>query len=231
MCYLEKDALKKMAAEAALEQIKDGMIIGMGSGSTVMHIISLIAQRIKNEEIGIMAVPTSYETAQLCISSGIRLTTLDEHPSLALAVDGADEVDPNLNLIKGGGAALTKEKIVGSAAKLLVILVDESKLVKTLGEIAPLPLEVLPFAKSTVLNQLKEFGTPQVRMSNKKLGPVVTDNGNFIIDIFDLKIKDYNKMEKQLNAIPGVIENGLFVNMADIVYVGSEKGVKILTKL
>ncbi|WP_287582382.1 ribose-5-phosphate isomerase RpiA [Candidatus Borrarchaeum sp.] len=228
---MDSDELKKMSAKAALEQIKDGMIIGMGSGSTVMHLINLIGQRIKNDEIDIMAVPTSYETAQLCISSGIRLTTLDEHPSLALAVDGADEVDPNLNLIKGGGAALTKEKIVGSAAKLLAILVDESKLVKTLGEIAPLPLEVLPFAKSTVLNQLKEFGIPQVRMSNRKLGPVVTDNGNFIIDIFDLRIRDYSKMEKQLNAIPGVIENGLFVNMADIVYVGSEKGVKTLTKL
>ena len=227
---MDSDELKKMSAKAALEQIKDGMIIGMGSGSTVMHLINLIGQRIKNDEIDIMAVPTSYETAQLCISSGIRLTTLDEHPSLALAVDGADEVDPNLNLIKGGGAALTKEKIVGSAAKLLAILVDESKLVKTLGEIAPLPLEVLPFAKSTVLNQLKEFGIPQVRMSNRKLGPVVTDNGNFIIDIFDLRIRDFSKMEKQLNAIPGVIENGLFVNMADIVYVGSEKGVKTLTK-
>ena len=227
---MDSDELKKMSAKAALEQIKDGMIIGMGSGSTVMHLINLIGQRIKNDEIDIMAVPTSYETAQLCISSGIRLTTLDEHPSLVLAVDGADEVDPNLNLIKGGGAALTKEKIVGSAAKLLAILVDESKLVKTLGEIAPLPLEVLPFAKSTVLNQLKEFGIPQVRMSNRKLGPVVTDNGNFIIDIFDLRIRDFSKMEKQLNAIPGVIENGLFVNMADIVYVGSEKGVKTLTK-
>jgi ribose 5-phosphate isomerase A len=228
---MDSDELKKMSAKAALEQIKDGMIIGMGSGSTVMHLVNLIGQRIKNEEIEIMAVPTSYDTAQLCISSGIRLTTLDEHPSLALAVDGADEVDPNLNLIKGGGAALTKEKIVGSAAKLLAILVDESKLVKTLGEIAPLPLEIIPFAKPTVLNQLKEFGIPQVRMSNRKLGPVVTDNGNFIIDIFDLRIRDYSKMEKQLNAIPGVIENGLFVNMADIVYVGSEKGVKTLTKL
>lgn len=228
---MDRDELKKMSAKAALEQIKDGMIIGMGSGSTVMHLISFMGQRIKNEEIDILAVPTSYDTAQVCISSGIRLTTLDEHPSLTLAVDGADEVDPNLNLIKGGGAALTKEKIVGCAAKLFVILVDEGKLVKTLGEKSPLPLEVLPFAKSTVLNKLKEFGTPQVRMSNKKLGPVVTDNGNFIIDILDLKISDYNKMEKQFNAIPGVIENGLFVNMADIVYVGSEKGVKTLTKL
>jgi len=228
---MAREEFKKMAAEAALEQIKDGMIIGMGSGSTVKHVIKLVGQKIKNEDMDILAVPTSFDTAQLCISSGIRLTTLDEHPSLTLAVDGADEVDPNLNLIKGGGAALTKEKIVGCAAKLLVILVDEGKLVKTLGETAPLPLEVLPFAKSTVLNQLKEFGTPQVRMSNRKLGPVMTDNGNFIIDIFDLKIRDYNKMEKQLNAIPGVIENGLFVNMADIVYVGSEKGVKTLTKL
>ncbi|MHA2061464.1 MAG: ribose-5-phosphate isomerase RpiA [Candidatus Sifarchaeia archaeon] len=228
---MDREEFKKMAAEAALEQIKDGMIIGMGSGSTVMHLISFMGQRIKTEEIDILAVPTSYDTAQFCISSGIRLTTLDEHPSLSLAVDGADEVDPNLNLIKGGGAALTKEKIVGCAAKLFVILVDEDKLVKTLGEKSPLPLEVLPFAKSTVLNQLKEFGTPQVRMSNRKLGPVVTDNGNFIIDILDLKISDYNKMEKQFNAIPGVIENGLFVNMADIVYVGSEKGVKTLTKL
>jgi ribose 5-phosphate isomerase A len=228
---MDIDELKKMSAKAALEQIKDGMVIGMGSGSTVMHLINLTGQRIKNEELDIMAVPTSYHTAQLCIASNIRLTSLDEHPSLALAVDGADEVDPNLNLIKGGGAALTKEKIVANASKLLLILVDEGKLVKNLGEKSPLPLEVLPFAKSTVFNQLKEYGTPQVRMSDKKLGPVVTDNGNFIIDIFDLRVSDFNKMEKQLNTIPGVIENGLFVNMADIVYVGSEKGVKTLTKL
>ncbi len=228
---MDSEVLKKMAAQAALEHIKDGMIIGMGSGSTVKQVINLVGQKIKNEHIDILAVPTSFDTAQLCISSGIRLTTLDEHPSLDLTIDGADEVDPNLNLIKGGGAALTREKIVGSAARLLVILVDESKLVKKLGDKAPLPLEVLPFAIAIVLNQLEDLGTPQIRMSNKKLGPIVTDNGNFIIDLHNPKIRDYAKMEKQLNVIPGVIENGLFVNMADLVYVGSKKGVQILTKL
>jgi ribose 5-phosphate isomerase A len=228
---MTRGMLKKMAATAALEQIKDGMIVGMGSGSTVMHVIELVGQKIKNEDMNILAVPTSYDTAQLCISVGIRLTTLDEHPSLDLAVDGADEVDPNLNLIKGGGAALTREKIVGSAAKLLIILVDESKLVKSLGEKTPLPLEVLPFAITPVIRRLQGFGKPQLRMSTKKLGPIVTDNGNFIVDLHNPKLTNYSEMEKQLNNIPGVIENGLFVNMADIVYVGSEKGVKILTKL
>ncbi len=228
---MDRDELKKMSAEAALEQIKDGMIIGMGSGSTVIHLINLVVQRIKNEGMDIMAVPTSYDTAQWCISSGIRLTTLDEHPSLDLAVDGADEVDPNLNLIKGGGAALTREKIVGSAAKLLVILVDESKLVKNLGEKAPLPLEILPFAITPVIRRLQGFGEPVLRLSKKKLGPIVTDNGNLIVDLHNPKIMNYSEMEIQLNNIPGVIENGLFIEMADLVYVGSEKGVNILTKL
>ncbi|MCK5587957.1 MAG: ribose-5-phosphate isomerase RpiA [Candidatus Lokiarchaeota archaeon] len=228
---MDREALKKMSAEAALEQIKDGMILGMGSGSTVMHVIKLVGQRIKNEDMAIMAVPTSYDTAQLCISSNIPLTTLDEYPSLDLAIDGADEVDPNLNLVKGGGAALTREKIVGSAARLFMILVDESKLVKKLGDKSHLPFEVLPFAITPVIHRLQDFGKPQLRMSAKKLGPIVTDNGNFIVDLHHLEITNYSEMEKQLNNIPGVIENGLFVNMVDLVYVGSEKGVKILTKI
>jgi ribose 5-phosphate isomerase A len=228
---MDRDALKKMAAEAALEQIKDGMIIGMGSGSTVMHLIKLLGPKVQKKEMELLVVPTSYDTMQLCITAGIRLTTLDEHPTLDLTIDGADEVDANLNLIKGGGAALTREKIVGRAAKLLVILVDESKVVKALGEKSPLPLEVLPFALPLVLHRLKKFGTPLLRMSNKKLGPVVTDNGNFIVDLHNPEITNHSALEKQLNNIPGVIENGLFINMADIVYVGSEKGVQILTKL
>lgn len=159
------------------------------------------------------------------------MTTLMEHPSLDLVVDGADEVDPDLNLIKGGGAALTQEKIVASATEHLIIIVDSSKLVKRLGEIRGVPVEVIPMAWKLVKIRLEEKGARVVlREGSGKAGPVITDNGNFILDVHFPEISDPGVLERELESITGIVENGLFVGMAEIVYVGSDKDLKTLRK-
>lgn len=219
------------AAKAAVEYIENNQIVGIGSGSTIAHAIHCLGDKIQDTGIKILAVPTSFQSALLLIDYNIPMTTLNEHPILDIAIDGTDEVDPNFNLIKGGGAALTQEKIIDSAAKKLIIIADESKKVKFLGEKAALPIEVIPIALKTVSIRIKELTTEiQLRMAVKKLGPVVTDNGNFIIDARFSKIKDPVSLEKELNVIPGVVENGLFVNMTDIVIIGHEDKVDILEK-
>ncbi|NVM04018.1 MAG: ribose-5-phosphate isomerase RpiA [Candidatus Helarchaeota archaeon] len=228
---VNKEKCKLTAARAAVEYIKDNQIVGIGSGSTITHAIHCLGEKIQTTGIKIMAVPTSYQSAMLLTEYYIPITTLNEHPVLDIAIDGTDEVDPNFNLIKGGGAALTQEKIIDSAAKKLIIIADESKKVKFLGEKAALPIEVIPIALKTVSNRIKELTTEiQLRMAAKKLGPVVTDNGNFIIDARFSKIKDPESLEKELNVIPGVVENGLFVNITDIVIIGYEDKVDILEK-
>ncbi len=228
---VNKEKCKLTAARAAVEYIKDNQIVGIGSGSTIAHAIHCLGEKIQSTGIKIMAVPTSYQSAMLLTEYNIPITTLNEHPVLDIAIDGTDEVDPNFNLIKGGGAALTQEKIIDSAAKKLIIIADESKKVKFLGEKTALPIEVIPMALKTVTNKIKELTTEiKLRMAVKKLGPVVTDNGNFIIDARFSKIKDPESLEKELNVIPGVVENGLFVNMTDIVIIGQEDKVEILEK-
>ncbi|MHA1232875.1 MAG: ribose 5-phosphate isomerase A [Candidatus Helarchaeota archaeon] len=230
---LDKEIEKINAAKASLEEIKDGMVIGIGSGSTVAKLIELLGKKVKDEGLDLLTVPTSYQVQQLLVDSGIPITSLDEHPDLDIAIDGADEVDKNLNLIKGGGAALTQEKIVDSAANRLIIIVDSGKLVDNLGEKFPVPIEVIPMALPLVKKRLRKYTENfKLRMAVKKLGPVVSDNGNFIIDaqISDLKDRDLKDLEKNLNAIPGIVENGLFINMTDTVYVGEGKGARKITK-
>lgn len=219
---------KRRAAQAALDEVKDGQILGIGTGSTVAIFIEMLAERIRNDGLTVMCVPTSYQSAHLALERGIRLTTLEEYPTLDLAVDGADEVDRDLNLIKGGGAALTREKIVDSAAKRFVVIADESKLVEKLGSKSPVPIEVIPMSWRRVANMVKVLGgEPRLRDGgNRKDGPVVTDNGNFILDIKFLEIEDPRALEFELKRIPGVVEVGLFVNMASAAYIGSAKGVK-----
>lgn len=221
---------KKRAALAAMKHVKDNMVIGVGTGSTVSCFIEILGEKVRGG-LKVLAVPTSYQSAILLSEQSVPLTTLMVHPSLDIVVDGADEVDQDLNLIKGGGAALTQEKIVASATEHLIIIVDSSKLVQCLGETGAVPVEVIPMAWKLVKTKLEGRGARVVlREGSGKAGPVVTDNGNFVLDAYFAKISDPGSLESELKAIPGVVENGLFIGMAELVYVGSDKDLRILRK-
>lgn len=219
--------LKEIAGFSAAEEIKDGHIIGLGTGSTTHYFIEKVGLRIKKEEISVMGVPTSYQSFLLAKENNIQITTLEEH-DVDIAVDGADEIDPNFNLIKGGGAAHTLEKIVDYSAKELIIIADDSKLVNNLGKF-PVPLEVISEATAPVFLELKDMGAdPKIRMAKYKDGPVISDNGNFIVDASFGEIDNPIQLEKDLNSIPGVVENGIFSQMVDKVILGTDDGVKVL---
>ena len=221
--------LKRNVGYAAAKLINDGNIVGLGTGSTTFHFIEKLGKRIVDEEIKIMGIPTSYQSFLLANENGIPVTTLEEH-DIDIAVDGADEVDSSLNLIKGGGAAHTMEKIVDCAAAKFIVIVDDSKIVDKLGAF-PVPVEVIPQACRTVCDHLKQFGgAPVLRMGERKGGPVITDNGNFVLDVKFESIEDPAYLEKELNYIPGVVENGIFSGVADEVIVGSSEGIKTLKK-
>ncbi|HIP84862.1 MAG TPA: ribose-5-phosphate isomerase RpiA [Methanothermococcus okinawensis] len=221
---------KYMAAIEALNLVKDGMIVGLGSGSTTNIFIEELGRRIAEEELSVFGVPTSFESRILAIKNGIPVVSLDQCDVIDIAVDGADEVErKSLNLIKGGGGCHTMEKIVDYYAEEFVVIVDSGKVVNVLGEKTPVPLEVLPPAYAPVLKELlKRNGAPSIRMAEKKRGPVITDNGNMIIDVF-IDLKDGEKMERELNTIPGVVENGLFTKV-DKVIVGYKNKVEILQR-
>jgi len=222
---------KKKAALEAVQLVEDGFVIGLGSGSTVAYAIEEIGKRIRGKNLRVLGVPTSHQASLLAIESGIPLTTLNEHPQLDLAIDGADQIDKELNLIKGMGGALTREKIVASASKKLVIVADETKLVDKLGTDQPVPVELLPFALPTVMSKIKEMrGKPVLREAKGKVGPVITDNGNFIIDADFAQISAPKELNTRLKLIPGVIETGLFIEMADMVYLGTPTSVQRLER-
>jgi len=226
-----REQAKEKAAVEAVRHVKDGFILGLGSGSTAAYAIQEIGKRIKQEGLHIMGVPTSHQAFTLAIRSGILTTTLDEHPQLDLAIDGADQIDKKLNLIKGMGGALTREKIVASAAKQFIVVADETKLTGKLGTEHPVPIEVLPFASPTVTSKLKKMGGKAIlREFEGKVGPVVTENGNFILDVDFGPIDNPKELNFQLKSIPGVLETGLFVDMAEIVYVGGQTTVQKLRK-
>jgi ribose 5-phosphate isomerase A len=208
------EELKKKAAEEAVKYLKPGMIVGLGSGTTVYYAL----KKIGEEQLDIKGIPTSAKTEELCQQFGIKTGSINEIVP-EMAIDGADEVDHKKNLIKGGGGALTREKIIDYRSKKLVIIVDESKLVKQLGSTHPLPVEVLPFAWGRVQTELESMFD---KVEKRRF---VTDNGNFIIDCHG-KIKNPKKMEIALNNIPGVVENGLFTKNVWKVVVGKEKGIK-----
>ncbi len=220
--------LKRRVGYEAAKLVKDGDVVGLGTGSTTHHFIEKLGKRIEKEGIDILGVPTSYQSFFLARDSGIQITTLEEH-DVDIAVDGADEVDPELNLIKGGGAAHTLEKIVDSSASRFIVIVDGSKVVPELGTF-PVPVEVIPQATRPVKKTLIEMGgSPSMRMADRKDGPVVTDNGNFIFDVKFI-IKNPKKMETKINNIPGVVENGIFSQIVDEVIVGRETGIEVLKK-
>jgi ribose 5-phosphate isomerase A len=226
------DAAKRNAAYAAAELVKNGMVVGLGSGTTAAYAIIALGERRKQKGLQILGVPSSYQAFQLAVQNEIPVTTLEEHPTLDVNIDGADQVDPNLNLIKGMGAALTREKIVAASAKKNVFIADEKKKVKILGEgNQPVPVEVVPFAIAHVQRRVQSLGgSPLLRETKGKLGPVITDNGNAIMDIAFGEIKNPATLAEQLKMIPGVVETGLFVGYSDIVYIGTTKAVKQLVK-
>ncbi|MDH5391292.1 MAG: ribose-5-phosphate isomerase RpiA [Candidatus Bathyarchaeota archaeon] len=226
-----REEAKKRVASEAVKHVQEDFIVGLGSGSTTAYVIQEIGEKIRLEGLRILGVPTSHQAMMLAVHCGVPLTTLNEHPQLDLAIDGADQIDRDLNLIKGGGGALTREKIVASAAKQFVIVADETKLVERLGTNHTVPVEVLPFAVPTVMVKLRELkGKPVLREGGGKVGPLVTDNGNFVVDVDFGPVDDVKELHLQLKLIPGVIETGLFVGMADVVYLGKPDGVEKLVR-
>ncbi|NMC04002.1 MAG: ribose-5-phosphate isomerase RpiA [Candidatus Lokiarchaeota archaeon] len=222
---------KKLAGYAAVDNhvTMPGMKVGIGSGSTIVYSVERIGEKIKAGNLkDIVAVCTSYQSTLLCRAHGIPVTTLDDprvDGSLDVAIDGADEFDSELNLIKGGGGAHTQEKIIDSAAKVFVVVVDEKKQSRKLGEKWAVPVEIIPASLNIVMKKLVAMSAkPELRMGVKKMGPVITDNGNFIIDAKLGIIDDPAAMERRLNEITGVVENGIFANMAKIIYMGKSDG-------
>lgn len=223
---------KRKAASAAVKHVKNDFIVGLGSGSTAAYAIEALGKRISREHLNVLGIPTSYQAFLLAVKHGIAVTTLEEHPTINLTIDGADQIDPQLNLIKGMGAALAREKIVASASKQNIIIADETKKVKVLGEKDhPVPVEVLPFAISLVKRRIAELdGKPIVREGKGKVGPVITDNGNVVIDAVFGPINDAAKLEEKLKMIQGVVETGLFVGLTGTVYVGTRSAVEKLER-
>jgi len=217
--------MKQEVGRAAASKVKSGMIVGLGTGSTTAYAIEYIGDRLKSGEIeNIVGIPTSFQAEVLARQYGIPLTTLDVIDHMDIAIDGADEVDPSKNLIKGGGAAHTREKIVDALADRFIVVVDSGKLVDRLGSTFLLPVEVIPMAMTPVMKALEKLGgQPQLRMGVKKAGPVITDQGNMVIDVKFDSIDNPAELEKTINNIPGVLENGLFVGVADVILVGEVK--------
>ena len=226
---IQQDSWKHSVGVAAAQLIEDGMVIGLGSGSTATHLVYALAGRIQTGLRIIGAVPSSKATEDLAGNLGIPLTTLDAHPILDLAIDGADEIDSQLNLIKGGGGALLREKIVAFAARRFVVIADITKLVPTLGLHFALPVEVVPFAIAPVQHRLTELGaSTQVRTLAGQ--PFITDNGNMIVDCtFSGGIPNPLEIHTRMKSIVGLVETGLFLNMTEQAIIGGPEGVKVLT--
>ncbi|RZN35695.1 MAG: ribose-5-phosphate isomerase RpiA [Methanophagales archaeon ANME-1-THS] len=223
-----KRSKKEKAAETATSLIKDGMIVGLGTGSAAEFAIRKLGKRMEDEELEILGVPTSLRTEMVAIECGIPLTSLSEHPSLDIALDGADQVDAHLNLIKGGWGSHTREKIVAYASKKLVICVEDEKVVDVLNK--PVPLEVLPYAVKIVEKQVKELkGMPVLRSDGLRGGYFITEQGNVILDVDFGVIRNPREMSITLSALVGSVEHGIFTNPTE-VHVGHEKGVKVLKR-
>lgn len=220
------EAMKRIAAEAAVALVKEGMVVGLGTGSTTKYAIEALGEMAR-DGFDVRGVPTSITTANLAKEHGIALTSLEECPLLDLAIDGADEVDPKLDLIKGMGGALFREKLVAAASKKVVICVDESKLVRHLGTRTPVPTEVHPFGWKVSKARLEALGArPTLRLAGAST--YRTDNDNYILDCRFRSIKNPGRLEQAISTVPGVVANGLFVGVASAVLVGTPKGVRTL---
>ncbi|MHA7773323.1 ribose-5-phosphate isomerase RpiA [Roseibium sp. M-1] len=223
------DKWKQEAAERAAEDVISGMRLGIGTGSTAEHFVRALARRVENG-LDVIGVPTSERTHELAAGLGIRLTTLEELPELDLTVDGADEMDARLTLIKGGGGALLREKIVASASAQMIVIADASKEVASLGQF-PLPIEVVPFGlevtRRAILKVFQDLALPpKLTLRGGEDAPFLTDGGHFILDAQLDKIPDARSLGTRLVAIPGVVEHGLFIDLATKAYVAGADGVK-----
>jgi ribose 5-phosphate isomerase A len=220
--------MKKLAAEKAVEYIEDGMIVGLGTGSTVEFTLKKLGDLVK-EGLKIQGIPTSLRTKKSAVNYGIPLTNLEKYPEIDVTIDGADEVDSNLNLIKGGGGALTREKIIAFHSKKVIIIIDETKIAKRLGIHNPVPVEVIKYGWNATMKALEDMGcVPERRTITGE--PYITDNQNYIIDCDFGKIQEPELLEKDINLIPGVVENGLFIDIVDEVIVGSKQGIMTLER-
>lgn len=225
-------AIKRLAAEKAIEFVEDGMRIGLGTGSTAEQFVELLAERV-DEGLKIVGVPTSEATRAQAERLGIPLTTLEDEPFLDLTVDGADEVDDQLRLIKGGGGALLREKIVATSSERMIVIADESKSVATLGTF-PLPLEIVPFGWNATRDMVEMMAADaschgEISRRTKPDGtPFITDNGNYILDCEFGSIPEPEALDDALKLIPGVVENGMFIGIADIAIFASEEGVRVV---
>ncbi len=212
---MANDQEKEAAARASLQFVKDGQVVGLGTGSTAAYFIKLLGEEVKRG-LRVRGIPTSIRSLELAQSLGIPLTTFDECQEIAVTVDGADEVDPHLRLIKGGGGAMLREKIVASATKQLVIVADASKQVPVLGRF-PLPVEVIKFAQALVAKRIAALGADvSVRLDDEGK-PYVTDEKNHILDCRFGQIPDADSLARELSEMPGVVEHGLFIGMASVV--------------
>lgn len=214
---MANDHEKEAAARASLRFVQDGNIVGLGTGSTAAHAVRLLGERV-HAGLKIRGIPTSVQTKELALAAGIPLTTLDEIQQLDVTIDGTDEFDPQLNLIKGGGGALLREKVIASASKQVVIIADASKQVATLGKF-PLPVEVIAFAESVVAKKIAALGAKVQRRQSADGKPYITDEGHRILDCHFGQIPDPTALAHTLEAMPGVVEHGLFIGMASIVLI------------
>ncbi len=218
---------KNAAIKAVEENVKKNMVLGIGSGSTVVYAVERIAEMNSKEKLNLKCIPTSFQSHQLIVEHDLTLVSLDQFPEIDLDIDGADEIDKDLNLIKGGGGCLVQEKIIASNSKKLVIVADFRKNSKKLGENwkKGVPVEIIPISYVPLMRKLEKLGgSPTLRMAQAKAGPVVSDNGNFILDVDFGVINNPKELNMKILTIPGVVDTGLFIDLASIAYIGKEDG-------
>ncbi|MFX1558723.1 MAG: ribose 5-phosphate isomerase A [Promethearchaeota archaeon] len=219
---------KKNAAEKAVkENVKKNMILGIGSGSTVVYAVKNIAEMNRKNDLNLKCIPSSFQSYQLIIENELVLGTLDQYPEIDLDIDGADEIDKNLNIIKGGGGCLVQEKILAYNSKKVIIIVDFRKNSEKLGENwnKGVPIEVIPMAYSPIMKKLEKLGgKPILRMAQSKMGPLITDNGNFIIDVDFGTIENPKTLDEKILTIPGVVDTGFFIGLTSKAYIGQKDG-------
>jgi len=228
---MSRDLIEKGKKGAAIravdENLKENMILGIGSGSTVVYAVERIAELNKEKDMNLKCIPTSFQSYQLIVQHGLKLVSLDQYPEIDLDIDGADDIDKDLNLIKGGGGCLVQEKIVASNSKKFVVIADFRKNSQKLGEgyKKGVPVEVIPKAYVPIMRKLEKLGgKPVLRMAVSKAGPLVSDNGNFIIDADFGVIDNPDEINNKIITIPGVVDSGLFIGMASKAYIGLEDG-------
>lgn len=227
MTPADLDSFKKAAALKAVEFVRDGMVVGLGTGSTAKHMIIALGEKVR-AGMTLRGVPTSQETATLARQSGIPLIETENRWEIDVAIDGADQVDPSFNLIKGGGGALLKEKIVAASAEQFIVLVDHTKQVPVLGGSFPLPIEIIPFGWGSTAREIERLTKSPVVLRERSGAPFKTEAGHFIVDVHLARIEQPADLEIALNHIPGIVETGLFVGRTDILIIGTANGAETL---